>query len=56
MKPLTMRSSHHAWARISRTQSCDVFQSSCMSWSSKIIALGTVEASQRNSSEDQDSS
>ena len=42
-----MRSCHHAVASISRFQSSEVFQSSRMSWSSKIIALGTVESSQR---------
>ena len=42
-----MRSSHQPWARISATQSRDVFQSSMTSWSSKIIAVGTVESSQR---------
>ena len=34
-------------ARISSTQASEVFQSSCTSWSSKIIAVGTVENSQR---------
>jgi len=33
--------------RISRTHAHDVFQSSCTSWSSKIIALETVDSSQR---------
>ena len=47
MKPPTMRSSHQPLARISVTHSIDVFQSSWTSWSSKIIALGTVESSQR---------
>ena len=42
-----MRSSHQPWARISATQSRDVFQSSMTSWSSKIMAVGTVESSQR---------
>ena len=34
-------------AFISRCQLCEVFQSSRMSWSSKIIALGSVDSSQR---------
>ena len=34
-----IRSRHHGWARISSTQACEVFQSSCTSWSSKIIVL-----------------
>ena len=42
-----MRSSHQPVARMSSTQDFDVFQSSWMSWSSKIIAEGTVESSQR---------
>jgi hypothetical protein len=42
-----MRSSHQPVARMSLTHVCDVFQSSCTSWSSKIIADGTVESSQR---------
>ena len=42
-----MRSSHHPSARWARTQSRDVFQSSMTSWSSKIIAVGIVESSQR---------
>ena len=42
-----MRRRHHAFWRISVTHSIDVFQSSWTSWSSKIIALGTVESSQR---------
>ena len=33
-----MRSSHQGLASISSTQACEVFQSSCTSWSSKIIA------------------
>jgi hypothetical protein len=43
-----MRSSHHGCARISCTQASEVFQSSWTSWSSKIIALATVESSQRS--------
>ena len=42
-----MRPCHHEVASISRRHSSEVFQSSRMSWSSKIIALGTVESSQR---------
>ena len=42
-----MRSFHHGFWRYSSTQSFDVFQSSCTSWSSKIIALETVDSSQR---------
>ena len=42
-----MRSSHQPFARMSSTHVRDVFQSSCTSWSSKIIAEGTVESSQR---------
>jgi hypothetical protein len=47
MKPPTMRSSHQPRERMSRTQSCEVFQSSWTSWSSKTMADGTVESSQR---------
>ena len=42
-----MRPCHHDVASISRRQSIEVFQSSRMSWSSKIIALGTVDSSHR---------
>ena len=42
-----MRSSHQPVARICATQSREVFQSSMTSWSSKIIAVGTVDSSQR---------
>ena len=42
-----MRSSHQPLARIISTQSREVFQSSMTSWSSKIIAVGTVDSSQR---------
>ena len=42
-----MRSCHHVVARISRRHDHDVFQSSRMSWSSKIIAEGTVDSTQR---------
>jgi hypothetical protein len=47
MKPPTTRRSHQSVARISSTHSSDVFQSSITSWSSKIIAEGTVDSSQR---------
>jgi hypothetical protein len=47
MKPPTTRSFHQCFRRCSRTHSVDVFQSSCTSWSSKIIALETVDRSQR---------
>ena len=50
-----MRSSHHPVARLSTTQVFDVFQSSCTSWSSKTIALGTVESSHRMCGSDHDS-
>ena len=40
-----MRSSHHDVVRIWRTQVSEMFQSSLTSWSSKIIAVGTVESS-----------
>ena len=42
-----MCSSHQSVARISSSHASDVFQSSCTSWSSNIIALDTVESSQR---------
>ena len=47
MIPPSTRSCHHACARISRTQRAEMFQSSCMSWSSQTIAVGTVDSSQR---------
>ena len=37
------------------TQTQEMFQSSLTSWSSKIIAVGTVESSQRISGSDHDS-
>ena len=49
-----MRWRHQAFLRISVTHSIDVFQSSWTSWSSKIIALGTVESSQRITGSPQD--
>ncbi len=48
-----MRVVHHAWRAISSRQASEVFQSSRMSWSSKIIDVGTVENSQRSSGSDQ---
>ena len=42
-----MRSCHQSVASISSFHAREVFQSSRMSWSSKIIALGTVDSSQR---------
>jgi hypothetical protein len=47
MKAPTMRSSHPPVARIWATQSREVFQSSMTSWSSKNIAVGTVDSSHR---------
>ncbi len=41
-----IRSSHHGWRRMCSTQAAEVFQSSLMSWSSKIMAVGTVDSSQ----------
>jgi hypothetical protein len=40
-------------ARISSSHVSEMFQSSCTSWSSKIIDDGTVENSQRISGSDQ---
>src|ERR687893_58770 len=45
MNAPTMRSSHHDFWRICRTHVSEVFQSSWTSWSSKIMADGTVERS-----------
>jgi hypothetical protein len=44
MNAPTMRSSHQDVRRIWRTQVSEVFQSSFTSWSSKIMADGTVES------------
>jgi hypothetical protein len=44
-----MRWGHHGCDAICSRQVCEVFQSSRTSWSSKIIAVGTVESSQRSS-------
>ena len=56
MKPPTIRASHQPRPRISRTQASEVFQSSWMSWSSKIMAVGTVDSSQRTLGSLQESS
>ena len=50
-----IRSCHHEVCCIRRRQTAEVFQSSWMSWSSKIIAVGTVRSSQRTSGSLQDS-
>ena len=42
-----MRSCHQSVASISSFQAREVFQSSRMSWSSKIMTLGSVLSSQR---------
>jgi hypothetical protein len=55
MIPPSIRSSHHASRRMARTQSVEMFQSSCMSWSSQTIAVGIVESSQRSTGSPQDS-
>ena len=51
-----MCSSHQSVSRISSSQAWEMFQSSCTSWSSKIIAEDTVESSQRMVGSDQLSS
>ena len=53
--PPTIRSCHQLVDSMSTRQAWEVFQSSRMSWSSKIIALGTVESSQRMSGSSHDS-
>jgi hypothetical protein len=55
MNPPTIRSSHQPCERMSRTQSVEVFQSSWTSWSSKIIAVGSVDSSHRTAGSDQES-
>ena len=55
MNAPVIRASHQGSARISCTQLQEMFQSSLTSWSSKIIAVGTVESSQRMSGSDHDS-
>ena len=42
-----MCSFHHSCLRASSTHAWEMFQSSCTSWSSKIIIVETVESSQR---------
>ena len=55
MKPPTMRSSHQPVARISVDPVRDVFQSSCTSWSSKIIATARWRAASGCAARDHDS-
>ena len=50
-----MRSAHHGCAVTSRRQAAEVFQSSIISWSSKIMDDGTVDSSQRTCGSLQDS-
>ena len=45
-----MCSSHHGSLRMSSTHASEMFQSSIMSWSSKIIDDGTTDNSQRSTS------
>ena len=45
--PITC-SRHQGSRRMSRTHDAEMFQSSIMSWSSKIIALGTTEKNHRS--------
>jgi hypothetical protein len=42
-----MWQSHQSWARISSSQACEMFQSSCTSWSSNTIAVDSTDSSQR---------
>ena len=51
-----MRPCHHVVASIFRFQSSEAFQSSRMSWSSKIMALGSVDRSHRLAGSDHASS
>ncbi len=46
-------SAHQSVARMSSSHFSETFQSSCTSWSSKIIEDGTVESSQRIAGSDQ---
>ena len=55
MKAPVIRASHHEVRLISSIQRHEMFQSSSTSWSSKIIAVGTVASSQRMSGSDHDS-
>ena len=48
-----MWSCHQSCRRMSRTHASEMFQSSIMSWSSKIITLGTFEKNHRSISGDQ---
>jgi hypothetical protein len=48
-RPLAIRSDHQGCDDMSRRQAAEVFQSSMISWSSKIITVGTVANSQRTS-------
>ena len=50
INPPSTCSFHHGCRRMSSSHDDDVFQSSIMSWSSKIIALGTTESIQRSTS------
>ena len=44
-----MRAAHQSVACIVRRQVAEVFQSSCTSWSSNTIAVGSVDSTQRMS-------
>ncbi len=50
-----IRSRHQGVVRICSRHVAEVFQSSRTSWSSKIIADGTVDSSQRTSGSDHES-
>ena len=50
-----MCSSHQSVARISLSQASEAFQSSCTSWSSKIMAVEIVDRSQRMTGSPHDS-
>src|SRR3954468_3406505 len=50
-----MRSFHQCWRVFSRRHAHEVFQSSLTSWSSKIIAVGIVDSSQRTERSPHDS-
>ena len=50
-----MRCFHHSWPVTSRRQAAEVFQSSIISWSSKIIDDGIVDSSHRTWGSLQDS-
>src|SRR5690349_17148304 len=55
ISPPTTWSDHQSSRRMSATHVSEMFQSSIMSWSSKIITLGTTDRSQRSHGEDHDS-